>query len=434
MKFHINYGSASNIGSACKHNTDAIIDFEIENGHVFVVCDGHDGVDGGGGLASRMTADEIKRYFFERSYSNISNALTNAISYVNYCVNNLATKEEKYNGIGSTVAILIVLNNEAYYASAGDSRIYFYKNGKMMQLTRDHVADATNVAESTVTTLVGQEQNLKFNVCRNPIILDGDERFLLCTDGLSDFASDDEILTLLQDNDLSAEHKTMKMFRLATDKQSTDNVSVQVVDFSTNQPKAEEQKGSIWVTLAVVFALIALFAGIYTFYSSQVSKTDKSAVTKKTTESVVAVIAEETNNEQNVNETETTEITKEEIAAEQPATEPEIKRPEIATPGSQLYHMHVIEAGQNLFRIGLRYNVHFSELEKINGNTAKTMVVGSKLKIPVKAKHPVSAGETLSLIAQRYNSTPTDIARANQINELDELPVGQLLIIPLNKK
>jgi len=433
MKFHINYGSASNIGATCKFNTDATTDFEIENGHVFVVCDGHDGIDGGGSIASRMTADEIKRYFFERSYSNIGNALTNAISYVNYCVNNLATKEEKYNGIGSTLAILIIQDNEAYYASAGDSRIYFYKDGKMMQLTRDHVSDVNNVAKSTVTTLIGQEQNLKFNVCRNPILLDGDERFLLCTDGLTDFATDDEILTLLQDNDLSAEHKTMKMFRLATDKQSSDNVSVQVVDFSTPQPKAEESKGSIWITLTVVGVLIALFVGIYLFYSSQVSKPDQSAVTKKTTESVVSVIAEETLSEQNTTETLQANAPQEEIVAEQPSAEPEIKRPEVAHPGSQLFHMHVIEQGQNLFRIGLRYNVHFSELEKINGDVAKAMVVGSKLKIPVKAKHPVSAGETLSLIAQRYSSTPAIIARANQINELDELPVGQLLIIPLNK-
>ena len=43
MKFNINFGSISNLGKVKEHNTDAVIEFPIANGHVFAVCDGHDG-------------------------------------------------------------------------------------------------------------------------------------------------------------------------------------------------------------------------------------------------------------------------------------------------------------------------------------------------------------------------------------------------------
>ncbi len=429
MKFNINFGSMSNVGKVKEHNTDAIIEFPITDGHVFAVCDGHDGVEFGGALASKLTTEEIKRYFFDRSYSNISNALTNAVSYANYCVNNQSNKDTKYNGIGSTLAILIIQNDEAYYASAGNSRIYIYKNGQIAQITRDHVENGQ------VTVLVGKDKNIKFSVCKNPIQLDGDERFLLCTDGLTSQISDNEIFEILNNDDMSSEFKTAQLIEKANTAGGADNVSVQVIDFST-MDKKREPKVSIWRSVAIVSILLLIIIGFYEVYKFKVN--EDTPTKSDDTETVEVKVAEPTKADE-------TAVTEQAPEPKQQTAESVIEsnliekqqanaKQEQNAKSKETIYYHVVEKGQNLFRIGLRYNVPLNRIEELNGDDATHLTIGAKLKVPVKAIHTIVNGETIESIASKYGSSAQDIVKANQLTDGEELEVGDELVIPLQKK
>ncbi len=65
-KLNYSFGSITQLGKQQDFNSDAIIEFSILDGHVFVICDGHDGDEGHGALAAKLTADSIKKYFHNR--------------------------------------------------------------------------------------------------------------------------------------------------------------------------------------------------------------------------------------------------------------------------------------------------------------------------------------------------------------------------------
>lgn len=429
MKFNINFGSISNLGKVKEHNTDAVIEFPITDGHVFAVCDGHDGVEYGGALAAKITSEEIKRYFFDRSYGNLSNALTNAVSYANYCVYNQSNKEEKYKGIGSTLAIMIIQNDEAYYASAGNSRIYIHKDGQIAQITRDHMENGE------VSVLVGKEKNIKFSVCKNPIQLDGNETFLLCTDGLTNQLTDNDIFSVLNDSDMSSEMKTARLIEMANNAGGSDNVSVQVIDFSTMTKKNEPQV-SIWRTVAIVSSLL-LF--IIVFYEIYKHKVNEGAPVQPMVEQVTPPSPESENSNQDADN----KVKEQPNASNQANTQAENKNTktepapankQVKTADDNKIHIHVVEKGQNLFRIGLRYNVPYAKIEELNGDVAKNLTIGAQLKIPVKAIHIIANGETIESIAAQYGNPASDIIKANQLADGEQLEVGDELVIPLTKK
>ncbi|MBO7477816.1 MAG: LysM peptidoglycan-binding domain-containing protein [Salinivirgaceae bacterium] len=429
MKFNINFGSISNLGKVKEHNTDAVIEFPIADGHVFAVCDGHDGVEFGGALAAKITTEEIKRYFFDRSYGNLSNALTNAVSYANYCVYNQSNKEEKYNGIGSTLAILIIQNDEAYYASAGNSRIYIHKDGQIAQITRDHIENGE------VSVLVGKEKNIKFSVCKNPIQLDGNETFLLCTDGLTNQLSDNEIFEVLNNGDMSSEMKTARLIDMANNAGGADNVSVQVIDFSTMTKKKEPQV-SIWRTVAIVSSLLLFIIGFYELYKFKVNEgmPVQPMVEQVATPSPVSEPTNQVQPTENQTKEQPKAANQANTQSETKNTKPEPVSKQVNAVDDNKIHIHVVEKGQNLFRIGLRYNVPYAKIEELNGDAAKNLTIGARLKIPVKAIHKITNGETIESIAAKYGNPASDIIKANQLSDGEQLEVGDELIIPLSKK
>ncbi len=102
--------------------------------------------------------------------------------------------------------------------------------------------------------------------------------------------------------------------------------------------------------------------------------------------------------------------------------------------------IHVVQPGETLFRIALRYGVTVEALRYTNGLTdASVLLVGQTLIIPSGAAvtfapgartHRVAQGESLEQIARRYNLTPDALLRANNLTVNAALVPGQMLIIP----
>ena len=108
---------------------------------------------------------------------------------------------------------------------------------------------------------------------------------------------------------------------------------------------------------------------------------------------------------------------------------------------------HKVHYGENLFRIGLKYGVHYQRIAEANNlYSPHHIYAGQVLYIPERSNrghcyynncggrheraHKVVYGETLSSIGYHYGVSPWAIARANNIYNIDHIYVGQVLHIP----
>ena len=102
-----------------------------------------------------------------------------------------------------------------------------------------------------------------------------------------------------------------------------------------------------------------------------------------------------------------------------------------------VFTVHVVQRGENLFRIALQYDLFAEQVAKANGITdSNSIVVGQRLIIPLatlagdqRLTHTVSAGETLASIAAAYLQSEADLLALNSLASADAIYVGQELVI-----
>jgi len=112
-----------------------------------------------------------------------------------------------------------------------------------------------------------------------------------------------------------------------------------------------------------------------------------------------------------------------------------------AQSGPYCTRTHVVQRGENLFRIGLRYNVTWTTLAAMNGIThpshiyaGQTLCVSQSWYNPPQPQphtHIVQHGDTLYRIAQRYGVNMWTLAQVNGITNLNRIYAGQVLRLPV---
>lgn len=203
-------------GNVRDSNQDAYAVGEFSDEVVWsVVCDGMGGAAGGNiasALAVKVISDKINAsYRNEMRDSSIKNMLDSALTAANIEVFDFAEAQPDLRGMGTTVVCAIVRDNQAYIAHAGDSRAYVINNGDIRQITTDHsmVQNLLSMGKITkeeaenhpnkniITRAVGVDKAIEIDF--EQIDLDDDDTLLLCTDGLSNYVSNDEMIELMSD-------------------------------------------------------------------------------------------------------------------------------------------------------------------------------------------------------------------------------------------
>ena len=182
-----------------------------------VVCDGMGGTNAGN-IASQK-ATEVITSFFERSYRNgldevgITALLQSAILSANIEIFDLASKHEELSGMGTTVVAAYVSNEFTVISHIGDSRAYLIDT-EVTQLTRDH-----SVVQSLIESGKLTHEEARVHPRRNVItralgieaevLVDSGEfkikegqSLLLCSDGLSNFITKEEIKNIFDNLDI----------------------------------------------------------------------------------------------------------------------------------------------------------------------------------------------------------------------------------------
>ncbi len=176
-----------------------------KRGWLFQVADGVGGA-AAGEVASKITVSEMARGYFTESTDGVVGALRSAISGAHEKILQTAGENKDYQGMASTLTALVLMDSKAYIAQVGDSRAYLIRNRMIQQLTSDQTVTC-NLLNRGEITIAEAEHHPQRHILLQALggggsppqpkideieICPGD-RLLLCTDGLYNLVSDEEI-------------------------------------------------------------------------------------------------------------------------------------------------------------------------------------------------------------------------------------------------
>ncbi len=205
-----------------------------------VVCDGMGGAAGGNiasALAVKVISDKITSSYNEKMRdSSIKNLLDSAITAANIEVYDMAYSRPDLQGMGTTVVAVVVRDNVAHIAHAGDSRAYIVNDDGVEQITTDHslVQNLVDRGEITkeeaehhpnknvITRALGVDKRI--DVDFSEIDLHENETLVLCTDGLSNCVNNAEIAEDIKDGQYYA--FADRLVKRANKNGGNDNITV----------------------------------------------------------------------------------------------------------------------------------------------------------------------------------------------------------------
>jgi protein phosphatase len=216
----------TDVGLKREGNEDS---FSTEEGlGLYVVADGMGG-HLAGEVASQVAVEMINKSFRkwmeksiphdqlfglpDESLSLTGNYIQSSIKLANKIVYELAMNYEQYHGMGTTVAAIHVTPSMIVVANVGDSRIYLVRGGTIEQLSKDHTIVSEQIEMGVMTEEEAENSPLKHILTRNlgsaeevepdvyEVVPSNNDKYVLCSDGLTDLLSDDEILEMAEDAD-----------------------------------------------------------------------------------------------------------------------------------------------------------------------------------------------------------------------------------------
>ena len=212
--------SKTDIGLRRTSNQDAYRTGTLPGGAVWaVVCDGMGGVQGGS-VASEIAVEVISDCI-EASYhsgmkeNSIRTLLQAALTTANIQVYDRAGKDPDLLGMGTTVVAVLVAGGVAHIAHAGDSRLYIARPDHLEQITKDHSMVQSMVEQGQLTPHDAQYHPRKNVITRalgvnetieidfNEYKLLAQDVMLLCTDGLTNYTTPQQMLEALFDGGLA---------------------------------------------------------------------------------------------------------------------------------------------------------------------------------------------------------------------------------------
>lgn len=242
------YGAVSDVGDVRSENQDSVLcmtgEIQGKDAALFLVADGMGGLSYGE-VVSRYIREQFLRWWLEdlpsmvlagRTESeDIKELLEQEIWDINQAV--LRFKKENHCRAGSTLSLLLLYGSEYYVENLGDSRIYRLRGGTFEQITEDQSLVAQLVREKRMSKeeAVRSRKKNVLTMCvgmfRVPQIfsaqgvLEGGERFLLCSDGLYNAVGEQEIRDTLSQDTLSCRQMAERLRQLIPVGAALDNVS-----------------------------------------------------------------------------------------------------------------------------------------------------------------------------------------------------------------
>ncbi len=235
-KNRLRFSATTHVGHKRKINEDSIL--ALPDQQIWTVSDGMGG-HAGGDFASQTVVDSIAMIDPGLDPAALLSALRGAIRSAHDVI--VRESEQRGSGtIGATVVTFVAANGHFAAFWAGDSRLYRLQSGGIEMLTSDHsvVADLVHAGQMTwdeaeqhpqsnaITRAVGVGDDLELDKIRGELF-PGD-RFLLCSDGLTKYATFATLERVLRAEPIETVADTLQ--QIALDGGGADNISIIVID------------------------------------------------------------------------------------------------------------------------------------------------------------------------------------------------------------
>ncbi|HET9898599.1 MAG TPA: PP2C family serine/threonine-protein phosphatase [Streptosporangiaceae bacterium] len=249
MTTSLRYTVRSDVGLLREGNEDSA----YAGPHLLAIADGMGG-HAAGEVASAVAIKTLVPLDTDPRGTDMLRALGDAIASANATLHDITLSDPATEGMGTTLTALLWSGDEVALCHIGDSRAYLLRDGVLRQITHDHTLVQTLVDEGRLTPEAAAshpQRSLVMRALQSSIPADPDlsmmrarvgDRFLLCSDGLTDVVSDETLRMTLQElPDL--DDAVEKLVDLAIRSGGPDNITcvlADVIDTDSGQPPSEE--------------------------------------------------------------------------------------------------------------------------------------------------------------------------------------------------
>ena len=236
----MNYGYLTDPGKVRDHNEDSVIIVKDMNNEVLLAV-----ADGMGGHRNGEVASSIAISHIGKRFADISsvgtkedaiNFIKEIVSEANVLIYKHTSSHPESVGMGTTIVLAILTNNFLLFGNIGDSSGYVIKNDKIHKVTTDHTLVNLLVKSGELTKEEAKEHPRK-NVLMKALgatntvemdVISIDEEvdgILLCSDGLTNMLTDEQITKVLNEN-IPIDEKLKKLVIKSNNRGGTDNISI----------------------------------------------------------------------------------------------------------------------------------------------------------------------------------------------------------------
>ena len=224
----------SDVGCKRSLNEDYCGYYEVENYGVYIVADGMGGHNAGE-IASKMAVNRVIEIIRETIDIHLEESLKFAIEKANEEIYNYSREVSELEGMGTTITALLRVGNQIIIANVGDSSCFGVKDNEIVKLTKDHslvqqLIDIGSISyeqaknhpnKNIITRALGTGLNVEVDIFK--FSKEEYQKYLLCTDGLTNEVSNEEISSILMEE---KENPCEKLVSLAKEHGGKDNITV----------------------------------------------------------------------------------------------------------------------------------------------------------------------------------------------------------------
>ncbi len=204
---------------------------------IFGIADGM-----GGHVGGAIASAEAAKTMIDTLAMSVPNEedIRAAFRKANMMLLDMQREDRGLNGMGTTLTVIWCDEHRAVLGHVGDSRAYLLRDDKLTQLTRDHslvndlILQGSLTPEEArvhpyrnmITRAVGTEPGLDVDV--DSFELKTGDRFLICSDGLTEYFEDPDILSEM--NHRSIKHAAERMLAEVLRRGGHDNISIVIAE------------------------------------------------------------------------------------------------------------------------------------------------------------------------------------------------------------
>lgn len=226
---------ATDTGKVRQRNEDSYVVDTVRG--LFAVCDGMGG-HRGGDVASRLAVRNIHAWIKDNPPGSSITPLEGAIQHANRMVWEESQKDAELKDMGTTATAALIWENRLFIGHVGDSALYLIRNQQIDKLTRDHTLAEQMVSKGLITgeesrnsaynhiltRAIGIAPRVEIDSCQIPLAY-GDV-ILICSDGLSDLLTPQQMLEIYRQNPGDLNKIAEELVQTALSRGGHDNITL----------------------------------------------------------------------------------------------------------------------------------------------------------------------------------------------------------------